>query len=51
MGGVIVAIGGIGSILMLSSVSAPSRVPHVVCLPAVSHREAQECCGSRNVPP
>lgn len=29
-GGVIVAIGGMGSILMLSSASAPSRVPHVV---------------------
>jgi hypothetical protein len=29
-GGVMIAIGGIGSILMLSSVSAPSRVPQVV---------------------
>jgi hypothetical protein len=29
-GGVIVAMGGIGSILILSSVSAPSRVPQVV---------------------
>lgn len=30
-GGVMVAIGGMGSILMLSSASAPSRVPQVVC--------------------
>lgn len=29
-GGVMEAMGGMGSILMLSSVSAPSRVPHVV---------------------
>lgn len=29
-GGVIVAMGGMGSILMLSSASAPSRVPQVV---------------------
>lgn len=29
-GGVIAAIGGIGNIRMLSSASAPSRVPHVV---------------------
>lgn len=29
-GGVMVAMGGIGNILMLSSASAPSRVPHVV---------------------
>ena len=35
-GGVMVAMGGMGSILMLSSASAPSRVPHVVCSRAVS---------------
>jgi hypothetical protein len=29
-GGVIVAMGGMGNILMLSSASAPSRVPQVV---------------------
>ena len=34
-----VAMGGIGNILMLSSASAPSRVPHVVCWPAVSYVE------------
>lgn len=31
-GGVIEAMGPMGIILMLSSVSAPSRVPHVVCI-------------------
>lgn len=30
------AMGGIGSILMLSSASAPSRVPQVVCKIKVS---------------
>lgn len=29
-GGVMIAVGGMGSILMLSSASAPSRVPQVV---------------------
>jgi hypothetical protein len=45
-GGVIEAMGGMGSILMLSSVSAPSRVPHVVC-ELVSAGSQQCTCTSR----
>lgn len=44
-GGVIVAMGGMGIILMLSSASAPSRVPQVVW--PVSASPWQRRCGAR----
>ena len=49
-GGVIVAIGGMGNILMLSSASAPSRVPQVVYRLRVSIMGRAMYAGLRNIP-
>jgi hypothetical protein len=45
-GGVIGVVGDLGSILILSSASAPSRVPHVVCV-AVSYQSTRARRGCR----
>jgi hypothetical protein len=50
MGGVMVAIGGIGNILMLSSASAPSRVPHVVWSQSLVMKKGAKGCGAGCVP-
>jgi hypothetical protein len=46
MGGVIVAVGGIGNILILSSASAPSRVPQVVCCTTLVPKDWKLECGA-----